>query len=162
MVKDVQGRTPFSVQLKASEYTLTNSKQVVFLVDKCGQVQGSGVPNQPMMQGSPSMPGAGAPLMQDRPGNPGMRPCLSNQKTQPRQMIPGNNPQMVQPGNVLQGRRSAPSTNCGSGTPPPSTSCVVTGGGWQAASNVLSEASCNFGYDDLVKPGRQQVVYNNT
>ena len=34
MVAAVQGQTPFSVQLKASEYTLANSNQVVFLVDK--------------------------------------------------------------------------------------------------------------------------------
>ena len=162
MVTAVQGQTPFSVQLKASEYTLANSNQVVFLVDKCRQVQGSGAPNRPMMQGNPSMPVAGAPSMQNRPGNPGMRPGPNNQMTQPGQMMPGNNAQMVQPGNILQGGRIAPGTNCGSGTPPPSTSCAVTGGGWQTVSNVLSEASCNLSYDDSVKPGRQQVIYDNT
>ena len=45
---------------------------------------------------------------------------------------------------------------------PPLTSCAVTGGGWQTVSNVLSEASCNLSYDDSVKPGRQQVIYDNT
>ena len=54
-----------------------------------------------------------------------------------------------------------PSNNCGSGTPPPSTSCAVTGGGWQTVSRVLSEASCNLSYDDSVAPGRQQVIYDN-
>ena len=100
--------------------------------------------------------------MQNRPGNPGMRPGPNNQMTQPGQMMPGNNAQMVQPGNILQGGRIAPSSVCGSGTPPPSTSCAVAGGGWQTVSNVLSEASCNLSYDDSVKPGRQQVIYDNT
>ena len=88
----VQGQTPISVQLKASEYTPVNSNQVVFLVDKCRQVQGSGTPNRPMMQGNPSMPGAAAPSMQNRPGNPGMRPGPNNQMTQPGQMMSRNNP----------------------------------------------------------------------
>ena len=38
MVASVQGPTPFTVQLKASEYTLSGSNQVVFLVEKCRKV----------------------------------------------------------------------------------------------------------------------------
>ena len=54
MVRSVQGPTPFTVQLKASEYTLSGSNQVVFLVEKCRKVNlrpgmGPGIGQKPGM-----------------------------------------------------------------------------------------------------------------
>lgn len=162
MVSSVQGPTAFSVQVKASEYTLANSNQVVFLIDKCRQVQGTSMGEQPMAQGNPAMHGTGASSMQDGPDEPGMHPGANNQSGQPGQMMTGNRPHMTNPGGNAGGGTMAPGTNCGSGTPPPSTSCAVTGGGWQTVSNVLSEASCNLSYNDAVQAGRQQVIYDNS
>ena len=40
MVASVQGPTPFSVQLKAREFKLSGSNQVVFLIEGCRKVRG--------------------------------------------------------------------------------------------------------------------------
>ena len=140
MVASVQGPTPFSVQLKAREFKLSGSNQVVFLIEGCRKVRG---------------PDSGPVIregMGKLPNKAGQRPGMERR--------PGvvNGPRLsdsVRPG------MGNPSNNCGSGTPPPSTSCAVTGGGWQTVSRVLSEASCNLSYDDSVAPGRQQVIYDN-
>ncbi len=168
MVAAVQGPTPFTVQLKASEYTLSGSNQVVFLIEKCRRVQLPPGQRPGMLnQGQPKLPGANAPTMGgpqrgQQPGMPQNRPGAGMQQTMPgsqagmRQTGPGSRPGIANQGRV------APNTNCGSGTPPSSTSCATSGGGWQTVSRVLSEASCNLSYDDAVKPGRQQVIYDNT
>ena len=48
--------------------------------------------------------------------------------------------------------------NCGSGTPPASTSCSTSGGGWQSVSNVLSEDNCQLGYTDASQGPGQLVL----
>jgi hypothetical protein len=170
MVRSVQGPTPFSVQLKASEYTLSGSNQVVFLVEKCRRVQLA--PPRPgqalgkMNEGRPSMPGANGPKM----GGPqrGPQPGMA-------QVRPGPGPKMGQPGTGPRpgmdnrpklGGGVGPGTgtsnnNCGSGTPPSSTSCAVTGGGWQEVSGVRSEANCQLGYTDSQEGPGQYVLYDN-
>lgn len=149
MVASVQGPTPFSVQLKAREFTLAGSNQVVFLVERCRKVRGpEGRPE--IKSGMQKLPNnAGRPGMEQRPGM-GQRPGLEKRPGMGQGM--GKGPQ-------LGGGK--PANSCGSGTPAPSTSCAITGGGWQTVSNVLSEASCNLSYNDAVKTGRQRVIYDN-
>jgi len=53
-------------------------------------------------------------------------------------------------------------SGCGSGDMPTSTSCSVSGSGWQSVSNTLSEASCQLGYTDAVAGSGQFVIYDNT
>ena len=149
MVASAQGSTPFSVQLKAREYTLSGSNQVVFLVEKCRKVTGR-APRPDMnsvMQKKPN--NAGRPDMGQRPGI-SQRPSMSR------------GPSIENAPNLGRGIPSSGGNRaCGSGIPAPSTSCAVAGGGWQTVSNVLSEGSCNLSYDDAVKPGRQRVIYDN-
>ena len=156
MVRSAQGPTPFSVQLKASEYTLSGSKQVVFLIDRCRKVQLA-----------PPMPGANAPRMGNpRPGpQPGMPPVRPGQGPNMGQQ-PGMGPRPGMGNRPEIGRGMGPgpgtaSNNCGSGTPPPSTSCAVTGGGWQTVSNTLSEDNCQLGYTDAAAGPGQFVLYDN-
>ena len=139
MVASVQGPTPFTVQLKASEYTLSGSNQVVFLVEKCRKVNlrpgdGTGIGKKPGMDGKPKI--GQQPGMGKRPGMDG-RPKIGG-GTGPR---PGN--------------------PCGSGTPPTSTSCATSGGGWQNVTNVLSEDNCQLGYTDGSAGPGQMVLYDN-
>ncbi len=50
----------------------------------------------------------------------------------------------------------------GSGDVPASTSCSVSGGGWQTVTHTLSEANCNLGHTDSVSGSGQLVLYDNT
>ena len=164
MVNSVQGPTPFSVQLKASEYTLAGSNQVVFLIDRCRRVRLA-----------PPMPGANAPKMGGpRPGpqpgmppvRPGQGPAMGQQPGMGPRPGMGSGPRTgpgpgTGPRPGMGSGPGTPSTVCGSGTPPPSTSCAVTGGGWQSVSNVLSENNCQLGYTDSVAGPGQFVLYDN-
>jgi hypothetical protein len=145
MVSSVQGPTPFTVQLKAREYTLSGSNQVVFLVEKCRKVNmrpdaRPGMQKLPKNAGKPGM--GQRPEMGQRPGM-GPRPGMDGRPKLGGGMGPGS-------GN-----------NCGSGTPPASTSCSTSGGGWQSVSNVLSEDNCQLGYTDAAAGPGQFVLYDN-
>ena len=154
MVSSVQGPTPFTVQLKASEYKLSGSNQVVFLVDQCRKVNlrpgaGPGMGQKPGMDKKPGM--GQRPGMGQKPGM-GKRPGMEQKPG----MVKG--PKLgggIRPGGGNQ------SNTCGSGTPPPSTSCSTSGGGWQTVSNVLSEDNCQLGYTDASAGPGQFVLYDN-
>jgi hypothetical protein len=153
MVSSVQGPTPFSVQLKASEYTLAGSNQVVFLIDRCRRVQLA-----------PPMPGANAPKMGGpRPGpQRGMPPVRPGQGPKMGQQ-PGVGPRPGMDGRPKIGGGMGPGAgnNCGSGNAPASTSCSTSGGGWQEVTNVLSEDDCQLGYTDASEGPGQEVLYDN-
>ncbi len=155
MVSSVQGPTPFSVQLKASEYKLANSSQVVFLIDKCRQVQGQAIADRPMAGGNMNNSGPRGQLGQVRPGGPNIKPTPGGK------LIPGDRPQIIGSGESGAGGMMSQAANCGSGTPPASTSCATTSGGWQTISNVRPGMACQLLFDDS-QAGPQQVIYDNS